>query len=60
MNILWASVTNGTEKVSVNSDGNQNIRCWLDGDAPIILVADYSNMGARDSSGAMRSKSTVR
>ena len=46
MNILWASVTNGTEKVSVNSDGNQNIRCWLDGGRTHILVADYSNMGA--------------
>ena len=46
MNILWASVTNGTEKVSVNSDGSQSIRCWLDTGCTRMLVADYSNMGS--------------
>ena len=46
MNILWASVTNGSEKVSINSDGSQSIRCWLDTGCTRMLVADYSNMGS--------------
>jgi hypothetical protein len=44
--IQWASLTNGTEKVVVISDGSQSIRCWLDAGNTRMLVAGYSNMGA--------------
>jgi beta-galactosidase len=45
MNILSASLTDGTSKVAVVSDGTQSIRCWLENGKVRMLVADYSNMG---------------
>ncbi len=46
MNISKASLSDGTSRVTVSSDGSQSIRCWLDGGVTRMLVAGYSNMGA--------------
>jgi len=46
MNILHASVSDGTTKVTALSDGSQSVRCWLDNGITNLLVASYSNMGS--------------
>jgi hypothetical protein len=46
MNIVIASLSDGTEKTMVRSDGQQSVRCWLEKGKTNMLVASYSNMGA--------------
>jgi hypothetical protein len=46
MNIIHATLSNGSERVMAVSDGTQSVRCWVDGNKTNMLIADYSNMGA--------------
>ncbi len=46
MNITKAALANGSERVTVISDGSQSVRCWLSNDKTNMLVASYSNMGS--------------
>jgi hypothetical protein len=46
MNIMKAILSNSSEKVIIESDGSQSVRCWSAGTKINMLVASYSNMGA--------------
>jgi len=46
MNITNASLSDGSKKVRILSDGSQSIRCWKENGGISLLVASYSNMGA--------------
>ena len=46
MNITNATISDGSKKVRVLSDGTQSIRCWKENGEICLLVASYSNMGA--------------
>jgi len=46
MNITEAALLDGTEKVSIVSDGSKSVRCWLEKGKTNMLVASYSNMGS--------------
>jgi len=46
-NVLRASLQNeGGETFAIRSNKKQHIRCWIDGKAIKMLVADYSNGGS--------------
>jgi hypothetical protein len=46
MNIANASLSDGSNKIRILSDGTQSIRCWKENRGISLLVASYSNMGA--------------